>query len=64
MQVLETAKVGADAVLRFDAAGVETWQVQLDPATTYSGAQIAQLQTYCAQNGLQLVLQAATIGVV
>lgn len=63
MVALAGQKLNADAQMRFDPAGAEGWNVQLDPDGTYTGAQIAQLQNYCNQQGLSLTLALKQMGV-
>lgn len=63
MTALEGQKINADAQMRFDAAGVENWNVILDPSVTYTGAQLAQLTTYCANNNLNLSVIVQQMGV-
>jgi len=64
MIALETAKVSASAVMTFASGGSETWTVQLDPTTTYSGAQLAALSAYCSANGLSLTAIFSQLGVI
>jgi len=64
MGALEGQKVNADALLRFDAAGAESWQVAIDPAVVLTGAQLAALTTYCAQQGLTLSATFSYLGIV
>lgn len=64
MAALEANKVGADALLRFDQAGAESWQVAIPPEVPLTGVQLGQLATYCAQNGLALSAQFSYLGIV
>jgi hypothetical protein len=63
MTALESLKIGADARMRFDAAGNEIWAVELDTTQTYTGAQMAQLAAYCSGNQLNLTLIISEMGV-
>lgn len=47
----------------YDAGGVESASVALDPALIYTGAQLAQLTTYCANHALALTIKAQQMGV-
>lgn len=63
MSALEGQKISADAIMRFDAAGNESWQVSLDSETVYTGAQLTQLTNYCTQNNLALSVIVQQMGV-
>lgn len=63
MNALETAKMTASAVMTW-TAGAESWQVKLDPATVYTGAQLDALYQWVQANGLTLTAQFTAIGVV
>lgn len=63
MNALESVGMPASAVMTF-ANGVEQpWTVQLDASHVYSGAQLGQLATYCANNNLTLSAQFTALGI-
>jgi hypothetical protein len=63
MVALAGQKINAQAQMRFDQAGTETWNVALDPLITYTGAQLTQLTNYCTANGLTLTIVVSQMGV-
>lgn len=64
MGALEGQKVPADAQMRFDQAGNETWQVQVDPSVALSGAQLVALSNYCAGQGLTISATFSQLGII
>jgi len=63
MNALEGQKVNADAQLRFDNAGVESWLVAIEPTSPLTGAQLAALAAYCANNNLALTATFSQLGI-
>lgn len=61
---LEARQIPATVSFTFPSAGVETWAVQLDPARTYSGDELAALTDYCTAHGLILSMIVETMGVI
>lgn len=64
MAALEGQKVPADAQMRFDSAGLETWQVAIPPSFVMTGPQLGQLSTYCQNNALVLSAAFQSLGIV
>lgn len=62
-QALEAHSLGHSIVFTYDQAGNETASVTLAIGPVYTGAQIGQLATYCANNGLNLSLVVDQMGV-
>lgn len=63
LDAMETVKMGGQVVMRFANGTEQPFAVQLDTSQIYTGAQLGQLSTYCAQQGLTLSAEFATIGI-
>lgn len=63
LAALEARSIPCDVLLRFDAAGAEQWSVQLDTVRVYTGAELAALTSYCANNGLTVTVLFQQLGV-
>lgn len=64
VNALESHTIPCDVSLRFQPDGSEQWSVQLDVTHTYTGADLAALTNYCAQQGLQITAIFDKLGVV
>lgn len=63
LDAMETVKIGGSVVMKFTGGVEQAFTVQLDPAQVFTGTQLSQLATYCAQNTLSLSAQFTTIGI-
>jgi hypothetical protein len=63
LDAMETVKMGGSVVMRFASNIEQSFSVQLDTTQIYTGVQLGQLATYCAQQGLTLSAEFASIGI-
>lgn len=63
LAAMEGANIPGSVVLAFPQVGVPSYQVALDTSHIYTGVQLGQVASYCAQNGLTLSAQVSNMGV-
>lgn len=63
MNALESQQVTASANMVFPSTGGESWSVSLPETHPLTGAQLGQLSSYCAANGLTLSATFSYLGI-
>lgn len=63
LDAMETVKMGGSVVMTFKAGVEQPFAVQLDPSQVFTGVQLGQLATYCANNALTLTATFTTLGI-